>query len=263
MPGWIKDEHGQIKLPTPDYGLGTGRRAGLGLAEAAGQWADVLARMEEQKQKLEVLDWTQAYQDKEQDRLSQMAQLKGKDGVDRAVAFMEEFYETENPKLMEKARGDFQGNYLGSFLAHSRDAGLNRAYAHQIREFETYQGQVWAGETAKTMAQIEADPENHEIYLAGLNQLDANMNPGDDPAFRAAKARQRRDQGLETAIMALARAGKYDEAERLLMETFGASEAAGGGLTSPLAGSSRITSPFGPRDHRAIDPEKALAGQPA
>ena len=253
MPDWIKDEHGQIKIPTPDYSLGTGRRAGLGLggaalsaqahgpqqisglgiglgpvAGAADQWAGVLAKMEEQKQKIEVLDWTQAYQDRERDRLAQMAELKGKDGVDQAAAFMKEFYDAEDPKLLGMARGEFQKNYLKSFLAHSRAAGLNRAYAHQIREFETYQGQVWEGETAGTLARIEADPENHEIYLAGLNRLDADMNPGDAPAFRAAKARQRRDQGLETAIMALGRAGKYDEAERLLMETFGVTETAGG-----------------------------------
>jgi len=286
VSNWIRDEHGQIKIPTPDYGAGTGRKTDLGLggaalnaqahgpqqisglaiglgavAGAADQWAVVLAEQERQKQKLEALDWTQAYQDKERDKLAQMAQLKSKAGVDQAVAFMKEFYETENPKLLERARGNFQKNFLSSFLAHSRDAGLNRAYAHQIQEFETYQGQVWAGETAGTMAQIEADPENYEIYLARLDRLDANMNPGDDPIFREAKSRQRRDLGLEVTIVALTRAGKYDEAEALWLKTFGAPKT-DGGLTWPVAGNPGVSSGFGSRaapvegastDHGGVD----------
>ena len=102
---WISEYQGQIKLPDPSgggYGIDRkvnvsldgqfhGRAQGpqvisglaIGLGPVAGaldKWADVLAKQEEQKQKLEALDWTQAYQDEERKMLAEMAEMKSKDG---------------------------------------------------------------------------------------------------------------------------------------------------------------------------------------
>jgi murein DD-endopeptidase MepM/ murein hydrolase activator NlpD len=278
MSQWINDQHGLIKLPTPNGGYGVDRRVnvsldsgfrgqahapqrisglaiGLGpVAGALGNWGEVLAKQEERKQKSEVIDWTQGFQDRERDMFAEMEQMKSQLGMERAVAFAKQFYETENPQLLKMARSDFQKDYLHSFTAQSRDSGLNRAFAFQSRQIEVYQDQVWKGETANTLAKIEANPENLERYLAELEGLDRFLNPGDDPAFRAAKAQQWRDVGLEAAVMALGRQGRFDQAEQLLSKAFGPPPSSGenaetpaGGLTSPLAGNPRISSAFGPR----------------
>jgi murein DD-endopeptidase MepM/ murein hydrolase activator NlpD len=294
MGNFIEDYHGLIRIPTPGYGVdrrggpdpggaALGGRAqgpqeisglGHGLGPAAGalgQWADVMAKQEETKQKAEVLEWTSAFQDSEREADAQMAELKGKEGAEQAVAFKAGFYKTEIPKLLARARGDFQKSYLDSFAAHSRDAGLNRAFAHQVRELESYKDQVWQGETARTAALIDADPKNWERYVNQLNLLDDFMHPGEAQGFRDAKARGRRDQGLETAIMALGRSGDFDGAEGLFFKAFGRDgsgtgeaqgKTAGPALALPLAGSPRISSPFGHRvaplpgastDHQGID----------
>ena len=243
MSQWIEDRNGVIRLP--DNSCAVERRARVGeaglsarahapqriswLAEGLGQaagavgaWGEVLARQEAEKQKLEALDWAMGYQDREREMLARMAGMKSKDGYENAVRVAEEWYKSENPELLKKARGGFQKNYLGSFLARSYRAGLSRAYAHRSRELDRYHDQVWEGKMEQALARIEADPENHEQYLAGLDKEYADLNPGADPAYLKAQARRRGEKGLEAAILALGRAGKIDEAERLLRESFGA-----------------------------------------
>jgi hypothetical protein len=252
MGQWIEDTQGLIKLPDTGGGYGVDRKVGVSLdagfsgqaraprqisalaeglgpmAKAAGQWADVLARQEEEKQKLEALDWTMEFQDREREMQARMAEMKSKDGYDNSVKLAEEWYRNANAELMGKARGNFQKNYLGSFLAQSRNAGLNRAYAHRSQQLAVFHDQVWQGLEDQTLAKIEADPENHERYLAALDSEYALLNPGADPAYIKAKSRERRDKGLEAAVLSLGRGGKIDEAKRLLIETFGEGKGHGG-----------------------------------
>jgi len=244
MSQWIEDYNGMIKLPDVS-GNGVERRVRVGeaglqaqaqapqeiswaaeslgkAAGAVGAWGDVMFKQEREKQKLEALDWTMEYQKREREMLARLAEMKSKDGFENSVKFAEGWYKKANPELLQRARGGFQKNYLSSFLAHSQSAGLNRAYDHRSRELDRYHDQVWEGKTEQTLAMIEADPENWDKYLAALDKEYADLNPGADPAYLKAKARQRRDKGLEAAILALGQVGKTGEAERLLAEVCGA-----------------------------------------
>jgi hypothetical protein len=195
---------------------------GLGpMAGAFEQWADVLARQDEEKLKLEALDWTVEYQDREREMQARMAEMKSLDGYDNSVKFVEEWYENANAELLGKARGDFQKNFLSGFLDQSRNAGLGRAYSHRSQQLDVYHEQVWRKLEDQTLALIETDPENYERRLAALDSEYALLNPEADPSYLKAKSRERRDKGLEAAVLSLGRSGKTDEAKRLLIDAYG------------------------------------------
>ena len=229
MSGWIEDTHGQIKLPTPGggYGVGGGRAgvsldagvvgqahgpgeiSGLGLglgpvARAFENWAGVMAQQEERAQKAEALRESCLFQDEEREMLARMREMKSRDGYEKSVEFAGEFYDTRGEKLLKTARGEFQKNFLESFLGYRRAAGLDQAFAHRARELEVFEREVWAGSQANTLAVIGHDPENWRDHVKGLNSLWDALYPGEHPEMKRARHRAAEEAGLEAAFAALA-----------------------------------------------------------
>lgn len=226
---------GGIKLPTPkqsiyqERGPSGGRiraqfdagpaldagSAGRGLGALAGgldAWADVLEKQEYEKQILDAMAQTQAFQDRERGMLAEMDSMKGAAGFD-APAFAEDFYQKEGEALKSQAKGDFQKMYYEKSLASARDQGLNLAVGHRATQLEAYKKSVIDGEMSNLFVELDNQPGQWAAIEAhGLAAIRA-ANPGLDTT---AKEREFQTQLAEAGARSATLRGDTATARNIL-----------------------------------------------
>jgi len=157
------------------------------LAQGLNQWSNVFEQQEKEKQTIEALKETEAFQDTQRSYLAAMSQMEGADGY-AAPQFMEKFYEKEGKKLLGKARGDFQRQQYEKFITANRDMGLNLAVNHRLKAHGVYKNQVYTGLQAKVDEMIMADPGNFDIYTAKKIATFREFNKSAAPEWIAAQS---------------------------------------------------------------------------
>lgn len=170
--------HGQFDGgPEISGAAGAGMRSfGAGIGDLGEAWE----RETQRRQNLEAMEEVSAFQDRERQALEQMRELKGTDGYDYALKYMEEFYDRERPALIEKSRGRFQELIYQSALDQSRDHGLNLAMNHRSAELARAESAYYQGQVSREMQNIAEDPDNASFYLARAKENVFMANQGVD-----------------------------------------------------------------------------------
>lgn len=163
--------------PAVSGAVGAGMRS---LAGGLGDLGDVWEKETQRRQNLEAMENIQEFQDKERLALEKMQELKGTEGYDYALQYMDDFYAKAGEKLLGRSRGQFQQQLYQKTVMQSRDMGMNKAMTHRIAELDRAEAAYYQGQVSREMQNIADDPNNAPFYLARAKENVARANQGVD-----------------------------------------------------------------------------------